>query len=105
MNRYQDIDEGYATYDEERERATLEAVFINKPNQFRMNSDGIDFQPIRIANLHIQGKPRPLPICSFDFEEGFADVLGTANGEMGHLEIRWSDYGRQRDLRFIPATR
>jgi hypothetical protein len=104
VNQYRDISDGKAAFDEERDRDTFETVFINKPLAFRLIVEGVTFGPTRVKKLHIQGRHKSLPVHPFDFEEGVAEVLGKLGTNDGALTVRWSEFGRIKDVRFEAAA-
>jgi hypothetical protein len=104
VNQYRDIEEGFAVFDEERERETYESDFLCKPHLFKGEVQGKPFTPIQVTRLHIQGSRANRPASAFDFEDGFTELLGFLDGQFGALELRWSEFGKQRDSKFVAAT-
>lgn len=101
MNNYQDIDDGTAVYNEECARAEFESKLKAQPELFARELANGTFDPKSVITLHLKGDYRPHPVKPFDFEEGYAEVVGEFVVS-GVLILRWSEFGKALETKFDP---
>lgn len=104
INPYADIDDGYEVFDDDQQRRTAEARFLNQC--FHISIPGGSFEVTRLTTIHLIGQARPgrYDISHpFDFEEGYLEAWGIEY-QVGvprrtiKANLRWSDYGRNPAL-------
>jgi hypothetical protein len=103
VNHNQDIDDGTAVFEEERERAACEDTFRNTPALYAFTftfPEQAQFLPERVMFQHLRGAHTLNAAKPFDFEEGVAEIRGRMDERPGTLHLRWSLYGRAHTAYF-----